>query len=257
MTFALHVDADAWRKHLDATTKSLHKVGVRVVPVIKGNGYGFGRTVLAREVGRMGMDTIAVGTVYELEQALADFPGTCVVLEPFLPTDRYAVDVWRRVLRLHTDRVVVTIAGPDLHAANGAGATRARLEAATSMHRFGASPQELDQTLRGTSHGVRVEGLVIHLPIAQPQLRNTAALESPGHAGKASGWLSEALAWAHTWSPLAKEYGLPAHISVSHMTTQDAQALATIAGISVDMRIGTHQSDNCATTRYCHSARSE
>src|SRR5690606_15308450 len=61
MSFELHVDADRWRR-------GLHQVVERtpgIVPVVKGNGYGLGRDLLAREARDLGVGMIAVGTYAE------------------------------------------------------------------------------------------------------------------------------------------------------------------------------------------------
>jgi len=47
MSLILHVDGANWRTHLAAV---LGESDAQVVPVIKGNGYGFGIKVLAQEV---------------------------------------------------------------------------------------------------------------------------------------------------------------------------------------------------------------
>ena len=71
----LTVDTDTWRANVDHVVR--HCPGL--VPVVKGNGYGFGRAELARIAARLA-DTIAFGTVHELDHV----PGgiTPVVLTP-------------------------------------------------------------------------------------------------------------------------------------------------------------------------------
>ena len=68
MSFVLQVDAQRWRDHqrsvVDAVTRAS---GTAPVPVIKGNGYGFGPAVLGAEAMRWEADTIAVGTVFEVD----------------------------------------------------------------------------------------------------------------------------------------------------------------------------------------------
>ncbi|MCW2830166.1 MAG: alanine racemase, partial [Aeromicrobium sp.] len=60
--FELDVDATRWRAALSTVTAA-HP---GLVPVVKGNGYGFGREALAREAATLGVDTIAVGTYAEV-----------------------------------------------------------------------------------------------------------------------------------------------------------------------------------------------
>ena len=66
-----------WRSHVASVASSVDGL----VPVVKGNGYGFGRRWLAETAAEFS-DTIAVGTIHELE----DLPGavTPVVLTPTL-----------------------------------------------------------------------------------------------------------------------------------------------------------------------------
>ena len=91
MTFSLAVDGSRWRAHQDSVVDSIvHASGNIPVPVIKGNGYGLGAGVLAREAMRVGADTIAVGTVFEVDNVAADTQGDIVVLEPFKPVARAA-----------------------------------------------------------------------------------------------------------------------------------------------------------------------
>ena len=75
MTLRLTVNRQAWLDHVRLTA-SQHG---DVLPVVKGNGYGFGRSVLFEQVPHFA-DHVAVGTVYET----TDIPSslTPVVLTP-------------------------------------------------------------------------------------------------------------------------------------------------------------------------------
>ena len=67
MTFSVAVDGSRWRAHQDSVVDAIvHASGNIPVPVIKGNGYGLGAGILAREAMRVGADTIAVGTLLSL-----------------------------------------------------------------------------------------------------------------------------------------------------------------------------------------------
>ena len=179
MSFVLHVDSQRWRDHqrsvVDAVTRAS---GTAPVPVIKGNGYGLGPTVLGAEAMRLEADTIAVGTVFEVDDVAAGTSGDIVVLEPFQPLDTVAASAWWALgEKLHAGRVIRTVASIDAlrSLAAGPGSVRVILEAHTSMHRFGFSESELLEALadadirEAMERGrVLVEGLAVHMPMAQP-----------------------------------------------------------------------------------------
>ena len=66
MTVRLEVDGDRWRTHL----RRVALTNPGLVPVAKGNGYGFGLASLARRAEWLGVDTIAVGTYTEIPEVI-------------------------------------------------------------------------------------------------------------------------------------------------------------------------------------------
>ena len=68
MTFTLHVDGPTWRTHLAEVSAAVPGL----VPVAKGNGYGFGNARLAAEAGSLGAPVLAVGTARELADVRHD-----------------------------------------------------------------------------------------------------------------------------------------------------------------------------------------
>ena len=70
MSLVLHVDAGPWRAHQDLVASG-HQ---GIVPVAKGNGYGFGLGRLAAEAARLGCDVLAVGTAEEVAAVRAGIP---------------------------------------------------------------------------------------------------------------------------------------------------------------------------------------
>ena len=140
MTFSLTVNATKFRSHLVSVMNSYAQAGANLVPVIKGNGYGFGRRALSDEAVRLGCNRIAIGTVWELGKALADFTGEILVLEPFNSHDQSAVDQWTQHLEHNSDRIIVTVSDVDLTAVRSAGAKNIYLEGKTSLSRFGILP---------------------------------------------------------------------------------------------------------------------
>ncbi|MGZ8758816.1 MAG: alanine racemase, partial [Aeromicrobium sp.] len=81
MPFALHVNSERWHRHL----RTFARATPGLVPVIKGNGYGFGRDLLARESEALVLGMIAVGTYGEVAGALESFSGDVMVLTPWRP----------------------------------------------------------------------------------------------------------------------------------------------------------------------------
>ena len=68
MSFILTIDSARWRDHLGRVCDALSRTaGTAIVPVVKGNGYGLGQRMLIEESVRMGVESVAVGTVFEVE----------------------------------------------------------------------------------------------------------------------------------------------------------------------------------------------
>jgi alanine racemase len=145
VTVRLTVDEAAWRQHVDGVVARVDGL----VPVVKGNGYGFGRAALARTAASIS-DVIAVGTVHEL----ADVPDdmTAVVLTPALaaPTTRRG----GTILTVGADAHIEALAGTAAH-------VLVKLE--SSMRRYGGEPELVD---RARATGLDVVGVSIHPPLA-------------------------------------------------------------------------------------------
>ena len=67
----LRLDAERWREHL----RTVAGATPGIVPVIKGNGYGFGLRRLAEESMKLGADVIAVGIPSEVAVVREAFSG--------------------------------------------------------------------------------------------------------------------------------------------------------------------------------------
>lgn len=78
MALSLYVDTARWRAH----QKTVIDQFPGVIPVCKGNGYGFGHERLADEAARFGADMLAVGTTYEAAKIKDWFSGDLLVLTP-------------------------------------------------------------------------------------------------------------------------------------------------------------------------------
>ncbi len=153
MGLDLYVDGPRWRAHLRATASSYPGI----VPVAKGNGYGFGLASLARRAEWLRCSAIAVGTYREVPEVFQRFSGDVIVLQPWRPfvTDaRYGARVIHTVGReADLAALAVTAQSP-----------RVLLEGLTSMRRHGFAPPDL-VAARRTARGVRIEGHALHLPI--------------------------------------------------------------------------------------------
>ena len=91
MPLTLYVDGARWRTHL----QQVRDAHPGIVPVLKGNGYGFGIERLASRAAWLGVDTVAVGTYGEVGTAASAFcgpsGGSVMVLSPWRPFETRAV----------------------------------------------------------------------------------------------------------------------------------------------------------------------
>jgi hypothetical protein len=188
LTLRLRVDTAAWRAHLDHVASSY----ATLVPVVKGNGYGLGRSVLARVADDLlanrpgsrnhhdnGDDppTIAVGSVFELGGLPARMRP--LVLTPPVTSSIAGRDEETRGIR---DRLraapsrparshtrpgpIMTVASEAHVAALDGWRGDVLVKLASSMRRFGVASRELDDFERVVrAAGLTVIGHSIHLPI--------------------------------------------------------------------------------------------
>ncbi|MFM8651683.1 MAG: alanine racemase, partial [Acidimicrobiaceae bacterium] len=130
MTLQLNVDSAAWRRHVSETAKSLGDL----IPVVKGNGYGFGRATLIEHAQKISSD-IAVGTIFEAH----DLPNNCraFVLTPVGKALPPAKNM--------TENMVLTVGSvghvQNLREAGWHGDVVIKLR--SSMNRYGADSSEL------------------------------------------------------------------------------------------------------------------
>jgi alanine racemase len=165
----LRVDGERWRAHLE----DVHERHPGIVPVAKGNGYGFGLARLARKAQWLGVDTLAVGTYEELAQVEQRYDGSLLVLTPWRPFNPAPADP--RVI--HTVGRLQDLAALMEHGTTSGERPRVVLERMTSMRRHGFTAPELREATRRVARqgGVRVEGVALHLPLA-PRSQGTSHL---------------------------------------------------------------------------------
>ena len=151
---SLYVDQARWDAHL----RRVAAENPGIVPVAKGNGYGLGVACLAEVSGRLGADTLAVGTYAEVDQVSDVFDGSVMVLSPWRPFETRAG---------YDPRIVHTVGRvEDLDALAGAGPRpQVVVELLTSMRRHGFTSRELRAAARHLD-GLEVEGFALHLPLS-------------------------------------------------------------------------------------------
>ena len=165
------VERGGWTRHLEQTARALPGL----VPVVKGNGYGFGRQVLmpfavdlTEPAGQ-----IAVGTVYEA----ADVPAARIPLVLTPHVDELPPQV-------RPDAVLTVGSVAHVGALQGHGWTGTvvvKLE--SSMRRYGVGPADLAELLEViTAAGFAIDSFSLHLPLA----------------GTPTAHLAEITAWAAT-----------------------------------------------------------
>ncbi|MGA9275455.1 alanine racemase [Ilumatobacter sp.] len=143
MTVRLHVRTAVWRSQVARTVSTVDGL----VPVVKGNGYGFGRRHLA-ELAAEFCDTVAVGTVHELDGLPASL--TAVVLTPTLT----APPTTEPILTVGRNEHVTALAG---------WSGRVIVKLTSDLRRFGGDPSLI---AHARSSGLDVVGVSVHPPIA-------------------------------------------------------------------------------------------
>ena len=222
MAVTLYVERERWLDHLGATLAA----SPGLIPVVKGNGYGFGRERLARLALDLGADEIAVGTVHEVASVPAG--PTITVLTPALGPELGSS------LPAAAVPTVGSLAHVDALAAAGFGG-RVVVKLASPMRRFGVMPSDLPDLLaRLDRRGCTVHAFGLHFPLASA---------SPDHARGVEKWL-----------PL-----LPAGATL-HVSHVDHQDLASVgdrpprrspSGPASAPRCGTATSRRCGSGPTC------
>lgn len=143
MTIRLSVDRERWWRHVTDVAAGVSGL----VPVVKGNGYGFGRPVLAAAASELS-PLLAVGTVHEIE----GLPDSVVPIV-LTPTLRPPSDT-RPVLTVGSSAHVRALQG-------WAGRVIVKLD--SDMHRYGNG---IGLVAEAQAAGLRTVGVAVHPPIA-------------------------------------------------------------------------------------------
>ncbi|MEU3459379.1 alanine racemase [Streptomyces sp. NPDC006733] len=149
MALTLYVDPVRWRAHQDGVARQFPGI----VPVVRGNGFGFGHEALAEEARRLGADVIAVGTTWEAARMKDVYSGKVLVLSPH----------WRgEEAPALPGRVIRSVSCAE--SLRGLRGTRVVVEVTGSMRSPGVGERDL-RLLRAGIEDVRLEGFAIHLPL--------------------------------------------------------------------------------------------
>ncbi len=219
MSLVLNVDGERWRTHLSAVAAAYPGI----VPVIKGNGYGFTDGRLARRAQWLAergfdVDTVAVGTYDELPHVAQRFDGDLLVLTPWRPFGAaLEVEASLHGRIIHTLGRLEDVEELLSHQPDA----RFVLEQVTSMLRHGLATRELwaVPAILARHPRARLEGVALHLPLAQGS-----------HLGEATRLVNDAVA-----AGLATTT-----VWVSHLTRAELAALHTAyPEFSFRPRIGT------------------
>lgn len=188
MSVRLTVRRALWRAHVARTAAAY---GDALAPVVKGNGYGFGRPLLHDTVIGMGNPdpVVCVGTVHELHDVPAGLRP--VVLTPSLAAPFSAAPV-------------LTVGSTDHVTALGNWGGDVMVKLVSSMQRYGVLPDGLADLVDAVQRaGLALHAFALHLPLAGDDGARRAEIEA--------------------WLPL-----LPTDVPlwVSHLSPESFHALA-------------------------------
>ena len=206
MTVILTVDTATWRARVDGFVGDHAAGDIDMLPVVKGNGYGFGRERLTAEVDRLGLSALAVGTVFELTGPADGRRGggrRRIVLTPIVSATDVAVladapDAVPTVGSRHQAQVLGDAGwrGPVV------------IKLASSMRRYGVGPDELGALVEAAATvGLTIEAYALHLPLVDHGRANH---------GEAARWLA-----------VLPDDGVALHLS--HLSIDELRALAGAA----------------------------
>jgi len=223
VTVTLTVRTAPWRAHVAQLANAVDGL----VPVVKGNGYGFGRITLARLAAEF-CDTVAVGTIHELDG---------------LPDDLHPVVLTPTLIAPASTRPILSV-GSQTHidALDGwNGSVLVKLE--SSMHRYGGSVDLVGAARRS---GLDVIGVSLHPPLAGSSSDHADEIVRAldGVDPDLTVWVSHLDATTYTTLPTTHTYRLRLGTSLWHGNKSYLSLTADVLdvrGIRAGTRAGYHQ----------------
>lgn len=147
MALRLTVQRAAWESHVRSVAAAVDGL----VPVVKGNGYGFGRATL-HPIAATLSDHVCVGTIHELDGTDQGTATVVLTPSPVAPASSTAI------LTVASEHDVVALSG-------WRGRVLVKLQ--SSMRRYGAAPEEVDRVVAAAlGAGLEIVGCALHLPLA-------------------------------------------------------------------------------------------
>jgi alanine racemase len=163
MTLSLEVNNNAWTSHIKNILNSYSSSTSEVTPVIKGNGYGIGRKNLSQKAHELGVNSVAVGTIFEAQDVLNQGFQEVLVMDPVKDIDDLA---FKELTRINNSSLILTISC--LKDAQNIGNNPVVVEGNTSMNRFGIGINNLAEV-----SNLNLKGISLHFPIGNTKIGKT------------------------------------------------------------------------------------
>jgi hypothetical protein len=194
MTLSLDVNNTAWTNHINNVLTSYSSSASEVTPVIKGNGYGIGRKNLSQKAHELGVNSVAVGTIFEAQDVLDQGFKEVLVMDPVKDIDELA---FKELTKINNSSLILTISC--LKDAQNIGNNPVVVEGITSMNRFGIGINNLAEV-----SNLNLKGISLHFPIGNSKI---------GKVTEVSNWLNS----YKTLCPSGQKVVYLSHISESEL----------------------------------------
>jgi hypothetical protein len=194
MTLSLEVNNNAWTSHIKNILNSYSSSTSEVTPVIKGNGYGIGRKNLSQKAHELGVNSVAVGTIFEAQDVLEQGFKEVLVMDPVKDIDELA---FKELTKINNSSLLLTISC--LKDAQNIGNNPVVVEGITSMNRFGIGINNLAEV-----SNLNLKGISLHFPIRNSKI---------GKVTEITNWLNS----YKTLCPSGQKVVYLSHISESEL----------------------------------------